>query len=144
MMDETQPVVGMSPDAIVGGAVEDGPPPHEHPFLLFIILSFILSSFFILVMATTILSQNAYQVYFNEIRAIDQGSEDIEFIELIGPAGTSLQNFQIVHYNGSMGQDGGIWTTTIGNFTIPNECIFKCMEWDCIMSWFMFLRTFFT
>jgi hypothetical protein len=67
--------------------------------------------------------QNAFKLYFNEIRANDSGTDDGEFIELIGPAGTDLAGFQIIHYNGSDASDGGIWTHTIGAFTIPDDGI---------------------
>lgn len=68
-------------------------------------------------------AQNDYEVYINEIRANDESTDDIEFIELIGPAGTDLTGFQIIHYNGTESQDGGLWTHTIGSFTIPDDGI---------------------
>ena len=66
-------------------------------------------------------SQNSYQVYFNEIRANDANTDDIEFIELIGPANTNITGLQIKHYNGSSSSDGGLWSHTIGLFTILND-----------------------
>lgn len=66
-------------------------------------------------------AQNAHKVYINEIRANDTSGDDIEFIELIGPAGTNITGFYTIHYNGSSSQDGGLWTHTIGAFTIPND-----------------------
>ena len=65
--------------------------------------------------------QNAFKVYFNEVRANDTSTDDLEFIELIGPADTDITTFQIVHYNGSETSDGGIWTHTVGSFTIPDD-----------------------
>lgn len=77
-----------------------------------------LLSFFILSF-----SQNLYHVYFNEIRADDASTDDIEFIELIGPAGLDLSGFTIIHYNGNETSDADIWQHTIGTFTIPDDGI---------------------
>jgi FlgD Ig-like domain len=66
-------------------------------------------------------SQNAHHVYFNEIRANDAGLDNREFIELIGPAGTNITGFRIAHRNGAANNDGEVWSTTIGNFTLPND-----------------------
>jgi hypothetical protein len=68
-----------------------------------------------------LLSQNAYEVYINEIRANDESTDDLEFIELIGPAGTDLSGFQIIHYNGVESVDGGLWSHTIDSFIIPDD-----------------------
>jgi len=70
-------------------------------------------------------TQNSYQVYFNEIRADDASTDDNEFIELIGPAGTDITGLIIVHYNGAASSDGGLWSHTIGSFTIPDDCAGK-------------------
>jgi hypothetical protein len=59
-----------------------------------------------------ILNGKAQQVYLNEIRANDESTDDGEFIELIGPAGTDVGNWQIEHYNGSGGD-------LIFSYTIP-------------------------
>ncbi len=67
--------------------------------------------------------QNDYKVYFNEVRANDTSTDDLEFIELIGPAGTDITGFQIIHYNGSETSDGGIWTHICGAFIIPDDGI---------------------
>jgi hypothetical protein len=80
----------------------------------------ILSTF---LFSTALFSQNAYEVYINEIRANDESTDDREFIELIGPAGTDLTGFQITHYNGAESIDGSLWTHTIGSFIIPNAGI---------------------
>lgn len=76
-----------------------------------------------LLMCSYLISQNQYKVYFNEIRANDDATDDIEFIELIGPAGTNLSAFKITHFNGSETVDGGIWQHVIGPFTIPDDGI---------------------
>ncbi len=68
-------------------------------------------------------AQNSYLVYFNEIRTNDASTDDVEYIELIGPAGTDLTGFEIIHYNGLATSDGGIWSHTIGTFTIPDDGI---------------------
>jgi hypothetical protein len=59
-----------------------------------------------------VLAGQAQQVFLNEIRANDESTDDGEFIELIGPAGTDLGNWQIEHYNGSGGD-------LIFSYTIP-------------------------
>ena len=59
-----------------------------------------------------ILNGWAQQVFLNEIRANDESTDDGEFIELIGPAGTDIGNWQIEHYNGSGGD-------LIFSYTIP-------------------------
>lgn len=61
------------------------------------------------------------QVRINEIRADDASTDDIEFIELIGVAGTDITGYQIYHVNGS--GDSEIFTHTIGSFTIPDDGI---------------------
>jgi hypothetical protein len=81
-------------------------------FILLLILS-----------SAILLSQNEYEVYINEIRANDDGADDREFIELIGPAGTDISGFQIIHYNGTESLDGGLWSHTIGTFTLPDDGI---------------------
>lgn len=55
---------------------------------------------------------SSQQVYLNEIRSNDESTDDGEFIEIIGPAGTDLGNWQIEHYNGSGGD-------LIFSYTIP-------------------------
>jgi hypothetical protein len=77
----------------------------------------------ILLFILTAHPQNAYKVYFNEVRANDSGTDDLEFIELIGPTGTDITGFQIIHYNGSESSDGGIWTHICGSFVIPDDGI---------------------
>jgi hypothetical protein len=51
-----------------------------------------------------VVNGSAQQVYLNEIRTNDESTDDGEFIELIGPAGTDLSNWMIEHYNGSGGE----------------------------------------
>lgn len=79
-----------------------------------------------MVFSTFLFSQNSYLVYFNEIRSDDAGTDDAQFVELIGPAGTDITGLIIKHYNGDAGGDGGLWTHTIGSFTIPNDCGIGC------------------
>ncbi len=45
----------------------------------------------------------AQEVFINEIRANDEGTDDAEFIELIGPAGFDLSGWSIGHFNGTGG-----------------------------------------
>ena len=45
----------------------------------------------------------AQNIFLNEIRANDDGTDDAEFIELVGPAGTDLSGWSLIHYNGSGG-----------------------------------------
>lgn len=82
----------------------------------------LMSIFLVFLLTISAWSQNTYKVYFNEIRANDNGNDNIEFIELIGPANTDLTGFWIAHYNGSSGIQGTIWTHSI-NFTIQNDGI---------------------
>ncbi len=72
---------------------------------------------------TQLSAQNSYLVYINEVRANDASTDDVEYIELIGPAGTDLTGFEIIHYNGAETSDGGIWSHTIGTFIIPDDGI---------------------
>jgi len=73
------------------------------------------------VSATTEAAPKLPKVFINEIRANDAGTDTAEFIELIGPAGTNITGFKIIHYNGDDGQDGGLWNHTIGTFTIQDD-----------------------
>ncbi len=66
-------------------------------------------------------AQNAQNVYFNEVRANDLNGDDVEFIELVGPAGTDLTGYVIVHHDGANASDGEVWRHTIGSFTIPDD-----------------------
>ena len=59
----------------------------------------------------------------NEVRADDDGTDDVEFVELIGLAGTDITGFEIAHYNGAETVDGGLWTHTIGSFTVLDDGI---------------------
>lgn len=68
-----------------------------------------------------VFGQNAFKVYINEVRADDSGVDDIEFIELIGPAGTYIGGFRIAHHNGASTVDGELWSYTIGDFIIPDD-----------------------
>lgn len=68
-------------------------------------------------------AQNSFNVYFNEIRANDAGTDDAEFVELIAPAGTNLSGFAIVHYDGQENKDGEVVRHTIGSFTVPDDGI---------------------
>ncbi|MCK4296430.1 MAG: T9SS type A sorting domain-containing protein [Candidatus Marinimicrobia bacterium] len=74
----------------------------------------------VLVIIQVSFAQNAYKVYINEIRAADEGGDDICFVELIGPASTDITNFKIYHYNQISTHQ---WTITISSFTIPNDGI---------------------
>ena len=58
---------------------------------------------------------------FNEIRANDGGTDDIEFIELIAPAGLDMAGYYITHYNGAAGDQPDLWTYTFSSFTVPDD-----------------------
>lgn len=62
-----------------------------------------------------------YGVFFNEIRADDDGTDDKEFIELVGHENMNITGFYIEHYNGDLSQDGIEFTHEIGEFTIPDD-----------------------
>ena len=49
------------------------------------------------------ISSKGQTVFLNEIRADDASTDDGEFIELVGPAGTDISGWQIEHVNGSGG-----------------------------------------
>ncbi len=72
---------------------------------------------------TPLVAQNSVKVYFNEIRTNDASIDDQEYIELIGPTGIDLTGYVIVHYNGLASSDGGLWSHTIGSFSIPDDGI---------------------
>ncbi len=77
---------------------------------------------FLMILSSQLFSQNSYEVYFNEIKPNDGGAGQ-EYIELIGPSGTSLTGLIITHYNGSATSDGGLWIyTIIGSATIADDC----------------------
>ncbi len=84
-------------------------------------MKWIVSACFLIFLSASALGQNAVEVYINEIRANDLNTDDVEFIELIGPAGTNISGFVIVHYDGANVNDGEVWRHTIGTFTIPND-----------------------
>jgi hypothetical protein len=52
-------------------------------------------------------------VFINEIQSNDAGTDDAEFIELIGPGGTDISGWAITHYNGS-------GATPVFTFTFPD------------------------
>jgi len=54
----------------------------------------------------------AQEVFINEIRANDEGTDDAEFIELIGPAGFDVSGWSINHINGTGG-------SVVFSFTFP-------------------------
>ncbi len=58
---------------------------------------------FLLLMILFISGLSAQEVYFNEIRANDEGTDDAEFIELIGPCGFDLSGWAVTHVNGTGG-----------------------------------------
>jgi hypothetical protein len=70
------------------------------------------SNWLLMVLISYVLTGSAQEIFLNEIRTNDESTDDGEFIELIGPAGTDLSNWQIEHYNGSGGD-------IIFSYTIP-------------------------
>lgn len=86
-------------------------------------MKLIKSAWFIILLTGFCFAQNAPKVYFNEVRANDASTDDVEFLELIAPAGTNLEGMVIVHYNGNASQDTDLWSHTIGNFIVPNDGI---------------------
>jgi hypothetical protein len=66
-------------------------------------------------------SNQSVVVHFNEIRFNDDGTDDAEFLELVAPAGTNLQDCYLVHYNGDDGSDGGLWTFRFPACTVPDD-----------------------
>ena len=74
------------------------------------------SSLTILTIIFVIRLTQAQNVFFNEIRANDASTDDAEFIELIGRAGSDVSGWTITHVNGTGGSDVFI-------FTFPDETI---------------------
>jgi hypothetical protein len=69
-----------------------------------------------------VISSKGQTVFLNEIRADDASTDDGEFIELVGPAGTDISGWQIEHVNGSGG--GIIFTYSFPEGTIiPDDAI---------------------
>lgn len=60
-------------------------------------------------------------VRFNEIRANDASTDDIEFIELVATAGLDLEGCFIRHFNGAASEDGGLWKFTFPSHTVPDD-----------------------
>lgn len=73
--------------------------------------------FTFLLMVIMIVTGGAQTVFLNEIRANDDGTDDAEFIELIGPAGFDISGWEIAHVNGN---DGNL----IFSFAFPAGTIF--------------------
>jgi hypothetical protein len=67
------------------------------------------------------IAEQSVIAHFNELRYNDGGVDDLEFVELVAPAGTNLQGCFIRHFNGSDSQDGGIWTFTFPDFVVPDD-----------------------
>ncbi len=57
-------------------------------------------------------------IWINEFHYDNDGGDTGEFVEVAGPAGTNLDQCEIIHYNGS---DGGITFTINLSGTIPDE-----------------------
>jgi len=58
----------------------------------------------------------AQGVFLNEIRANDASTDDSEFVEIIGPAGTDISGWSIQHINGSGG-------SVVFTYTFPENSI---------------------
>ncbi len=76
---------------------------------------------FLTISALNLFSQNSRGLYFNEIRVDDAQKDDIEFIEIIGPVGSALDNIQVLHYAKS-GEHQWTFTFPIGS-KMPNDTI---------------------
>ncbi|MCF8261345.1 MAG: T9SS type A sorting domain-containing protein [Melioribacteraceae bacterium] len=63
------------------------------------------------------------RLFINEVRADDEGTDDAQFIELVGPAGLDITGYKIIHYNGAETTDTDIFSHTIGSFSIPDDGI---------------------
>ena len=76
--------------------------------------------FFLILLVGMVWGQNTFHVYINEIRADDEGGDDINFVELIGPAGTNITGFVIRHYNQASTSQ---FSKTISSFSFPDDGI---------------------
>src|SRR5688572_21275762 len=63
-------------------------------------------------------AQGTPPVFINEIHYDNTGTDSGEFVEIAGPAGTDLSNYQIVLYNGS---GGAPYDTRTLSGTIPDQ-----------------------
>ena len=62
---------------------------------------------------------------FNEIEfnsAGTDGTNPVEFIEIIAPAGMNMSGYYMVHYNGGT-SDGGEWTWVFPSFVVPDDSV---------------------
>ncbi|HNM26854.1 MAG TPA: hypothetical protein PKL15_15540, partial [Saprospiraceae bacterium] len=66
-------------------------------------------------------SQAMPQVWINEIHYDNTGTDQGEFIEIAGQAGTDLSQYTIYLYNGSTGAMGGVYSTLVLSGLIDNE-----------------------
>jgi hypothetical protein len=64
----------------------------------------------------------AQKIYLNEIRANDAGTDDAEFIEIIGPAGSDISDWSITHINGVGGGEQFVFSFPSGTI-IPEDGI---------------------
>lgn len=60
-------------------------------------------SLFVICLVTTAIASHS-QIVINELDPSGPGIDDMEFVELFGPAGTDLSGFTLVIYNGSNSQ----------------------------------------
>lgn len=64
------------------------------------------------------ISAHATPIFINEIHYDNAGNDTGEGIEIAGPAGTDLQNLDVLLYNGN---DGHVYKTINLNGTIPDQ-----------------------
>ena len=81
------------------------------------IVLFCLASF----LMTTIKAQN---IFINEIDADQPGSDSTEFVELFGPAGTSLDGYVLVFFNGGDAVNGSYQSVDLMGMSIPSSGFF--------------------
>ncbi|MDP6921635.1 MAG: T9SS type A sorting domain-containing protein [Lutibacter sp.] len=72
--------------------------------------------FFCMLVAGTLWAQ---EIFINELHYDNQGDDDGEGFEIAGPAGTDLEGYRVLLYNGSNGKSYGLEETLTG--TIDDE-----------------------
>ncbi len=81
-------------------------------------------------------------IVINEIRYNDTGTDDITFVELKGPPGTSLDHYKIIGINGSVSDCSDIYRQIpLDGYTIPDDGYFVIAQSDQVPNYDMIANT---
>jgi endonuclease/exonuclease/phosphatase family metal-dependent hydrolase len=61
---------------------------------------------------------------FNEVSADDDGTDDLEFVEIIAPAGLNLEGYRVDHLNASTNSNSAIWSFTFTNHVVASAGVY--------------------